>query len=444
MLRFVASILLALSAGTALPANIDPRLAKFDVCGRFEIFHINGIQTTETEANDNRAGLSNAYGNSHNEHLIAYRLAYNPTQGALLDLVDVFAQKLNEYPGATFAMIVRAFLGRVRNPLPETLADELQRILIERIRGTGYVSLNDADLARVVDRIRSQRMDGAKTLLVPHSQGNLYANSAYAVLTQAAANPVPAKSLAIVGVASPAAFVAGTNGRYVTSRQDLVIFGLRKLLGNGSVLPGNVTQPLTLDDPLGHNFQAIYLRPNTNARTKLLSDIAQVFDALRTSPDNTNRPIGGTGVTLTWNPPIPAAHFLGGVQYCAVPARIYWSPCGACGEDSRMWRQWVDAQRSELEPLGRSIAESRYEAGLRIWREFVLTVLSADRFAPRPQAMHVWEAYSADEQSISYYYRELQPYWVELFECSDGTYRSGGEVVGAVQMGANFNGYCSR
>jgi hypothetical protein len=118
MLRFVASIVLALNAGTVLAANIDPRLAKFDVCGRYEVFHINGIQTTETDANDNRVALSAAYGNSHNEHLIAYRLAYNPTQGALLDLVDVFAQKLNEYPGATFAMIVRAFLGRVRAPLP--------------------------------------------------------------------------------------------------------------------------------------------------------------------------------------------------------------------------------------------------------------------------------------------------------------------------------------
>jgi hypothetical protein len=436
MIRFVVAGLIALSAGAALAANIDTRLAKFDVCGRYEIFHINGIQTTETEANDNRAALATAFGNAHNEHLIAYRLAYNPTQGALLDLVDVFAQKLNEYPGATFAMLVRAFLGRVRAPLPGSLADELQRILIERIRGTGYVSLNDADLALVVDHLRRQRMSGAKTLLVPHSQGKLYANSAYALLTQAANNPVPTKSLAIVGVASPAAFVAGANGRYVTSRQDLVIFGLRKLLGNASVLPGNVTQPLTLDDPLGHNFQAIYLRPNTNARTKLMSDIAAVFDALRTDEPGYSSP--AVGVELAWTPPIPAQF-----HWCAVPARLSWveDPDFLEGDGWRRVRT-IYAERTALEPQGKSIAEARYEAGLRIWRNFAVT---RGPFDAKPRGGFLaWNVYSADSRSMVYRFRESDPYWSEAVMCPDGTYRPVfGPIIGGVYGAATLVGQCS-
>lgn len=109
MIRSTMAFLFAVFVGPALAANIDPRLAKWDACVRYEIFHINGIQTSERDARDNLGAVSDAYGNAHDEHLIAYWLAYNPTQGALLDLVDVFAQKLAEYPGTTFAMIVRAF-----------------------------------------------------------------------------------------------------------------------------------------------------------------------------------------------------------------------------------------------------------------------------------------------------------------------------------------------
>lgn len=426
MIRSTVAVLIALCLGPAVAANIDTRLAKFDVCGRYEIFHINSIQTIERDARDNLDQLGIAYGNSHNEHLIAYRLAYNPTQGALLDLVDVFAQKLNEYPGATFAMIVRAFLGRVRDPLPVSLSDELQRILIERIRDTGYVSLNDADLALVVDRIRRQRTSGAKTLLVPHSQGNLYANSAYALLTQAANNPVPTKSLAIVGVASPAAFVAGANGRYVTSRQDLVIFGLRKLLGNGSVLPGNVTQPVTLDDPLGHNFQAIYLRPNTNARTKLLSDMTQLFDSLRTDmPD----PIGvGLSALADWTSAVPPPP-----GFCDFPAVLRWVDGWSQSPDA-VFRTVVAIDRSALEPQARANAQACYPKALDIWRQRMLTL---GRFDPVPAQLQIscssygggwnpdsaiaaWNAYSGDSHAVTYYESVVGSYQT-VASCPDGT-----------------------
>ncbi|MEW5881998.1 MAG: hypothetical protein AB1761_16325 [Pseudomonadota bacterium] len=450
MLRFVASIMLALGAGTALAANIDPRLAKFDVCGRYEIFHINGIQTSETDANDNRAALIDAYGNSHNEHLIAYRLAYNPSQGALLDLVDVFAQKLNEYPGATFAMIVRAFLGRVRDPLPVSLADELQRILIERIRGTGYVSLNDTDLARVVDRIRRQRLSGAKTLLVPHSQGSLYANSAYALLTQGT-DAIPAKSLAIVAVASPAAYVAGANGRHVTSRQDLVIFGLRKLLGDGSVLPGNVSQPLTLDDPLGHNFQATYLRLNTDgrrklppperlpppellpvmvdpgldtdARTKLLSDIAAVLDSLRTDryvPSDHN-----LFSRVEFYPevaPMPP-------RFCKAPGRLmWWDGWSNPGQYPQYAvRRFIDgAQRGELEGRVKANLQECYAKARDMYERFLRgegnpAIMVCGDYVDLLTHFKAWRIHSGDRQEMTYQEEEDAMWSSRTLHCPDGS-----------------------
>lgn len=323
-------------------------------------------------------------------------------QGALLDLVDVFAQKLNEYPGATFVMLVRAFLGRVRDPLPAALADELQRILVERIRGTGYVTTNDAALASIANEIRGRyRIYGpGRTVLVPHSQGSLYANSAYALLTQAANSPVPAKSLAIVAVASPAAYVAGTNGRHVNSRQDLVLYGLRKLLGNASVLRGNVTQPLTLDDPLGHGFQAIYLRPGTPARTKLLADIAALFDALVGLEYEGLGPNFWPGVqaAVTWYPAAPATP-----PICEFPARLTWLDMWS---DPNRWRtEWrYGVEVTELERQARVNATARYESGLRLWRDYVLNNSGTPADA---DAHSAWRVYSADSQWT--YYWEYPP-----------------------------------
>jgi hypothetical protein len=328
-------------------------------------------------------------------------------------------------------MIVRAFLGRVRNPLPEALADELQRILIERIRDTGYVSLNDGDLALVVDRIRRQRANGAKTLLVPHSQGNLYANSAYALLTQGPA-PVPAKSLAIVGVASPAAFVAGAQGRYVTSRQDLVIWGLRKLLGGRAVLPANVAQPVTTDDPLGHNFVAIYLRPGTNARTRLLQDIAASFDTLRTdrADPHLSEAIVAQGVwTADVEPHPPWA--------CeAIAAQVAWNDGWSNPPQVTVGEQ--PGGLDQLEVQLRTHVRACYDKALEIWRarqllppaqplpQKLMMKCNNPGYSNFPDSVwQAWHAYSADLQ------RELYQQVLSSYDgrhvgwqlCGNGLYR---------------------
>ena len=45
--------LLLLALAPAQAANIDARLAKVDVCGRYEIIHINGVVTSPAGAQDN-------------------------------------------------------------------------------------------------------------------------------------------------------------------------------------------------------------------------------------------------------------------------------------------------------------------------------------------------------------------------------------------------------
>jgi hypothetical protein len=66
---FVAAALLGLLPDS-FGATIDPKLAKADICGRYEVIHINGIDTTQIQALANRDAIAAAYGNAHEEHLI--------------------------------------------------------------------------------------------------------------------------------------------------------------------------------------------------------------------------------------------------------------------------------------------------------------------------------------------------------------------------------------
>ena len=93
--------LLLLALAPVQAATMDARLAKVDVCGRYEVIHINGVVTTPNGAQSNLTRLIQVYGNSHNGHLIAYALAYNPTRGLPTDLYRSMLQVIADFPGAT-------------------------------------------------------------------------------------------------------------------------------------------------------------------------------------------------------------------------------------------------------------------------------------------------------------------------------------------------------
>lgn len=73
--------LLFLCSSLAQAATIDPRVAKYDSCGRFELYSVNGIMTDSNAAAANLDQLRLHYGNAYQEHLIQYVVAFNQTQG---------------------------------------------------------------------------------------------------------------------------------------------------------------------------------------------------------------------------------------------------------------------------------------------------------------------------------------------------------------------------
>lgn len=124
-------------------------------------------------------------------------------------------------------------------------------------------------------------------MLVPHSQGALYANEVFQAITGGSA---PADTLKVVAVATPADSVAGdpANSSYVTSSADLVIAAARLLW---AVLPANVTLPIS---GLGHSFIDAYLDPDIGAWPQIRPALDAAMGGFQ--------PQGQLLVTANWDP----------------------------------------------------------------------------------------------------------------------------------------------
>lgn len=270
--------------GQALP---ETQAGTGSYCGPYRIGHINGVRATQIDADQNRVELRRRYGDYFGDRRLKYFLAYNPTGGLPGDLPEVLAQKQQEFPGATIVQMLRFLLYSETGTLASELVNQLATIYADWINGSGrsFNTYSDASLQTIINYVTTSASNGTRVLLVPHSQGNLYANRVVEVLTSGQApfdgwRQYKYGSIGIVGLATPAAYVAGQraeNKGYVTSLNDVVIGGLRK--AGYAVLAPNVTVPLTQDDFTGHGFREIYLaKPEawTAARQKLDA----VLDAL--------------------------------------------------------------------------------------------------------------------------------------------------------------------
>jgi len=259
----------------------------------YSLIYINGIWTTD--ARPAALELQRAIGATYNGQTVKVSIAYNKTHGKTADLADVFRQKLSEYPGVAAELLIKALTSGISTGLPDPLVDFIRSYNIGKIRETGSVAYNDDDLRDIVGFIRGSITENQKILLVPHSQGNMYANSAYSALTSGA-DAIPSASIKIFGIASPASYVAGS-GDYITSTNDLVINGLRAASGL-PVLPANFTVSITSDDLSGHGITEIYLNPNREGRAEIIARIKNVLSSLLEPGGQ-----GGQGpitVTLSW------------------------------------------------------------------------------------------------------------------------------------------------
>lgn len=237
---------------------------------RLRIVHINGIATTRDSALGNLKAIMTRVIETTTFLCapVGKKLAYNrsrpdPLLGTPVnDLMEVAVQKHRENPNTRFSDLVRliyladtaaAWLGRSTLPMAVVHA-ALQGLDEWYRRANTWV---DSDLRDIAADIRPHLRDGERVLLVPHSQGNLFANMVTGALADVASDE---RQLRQVGIASPAAQVQ--RGSYRSSVNDTV---LQKLAQVSTVLPPNLDIPANelarSLDPRGHNLVDIYLNP---------------------------------------------------------------------------------------------------------------------------------------------------------------------------------------
>jgi hypothetical protein len=314
--------LLLLALAPVQAATMDARLAKVDVCGRYEVIHINGVVTTPNGAQSNLTRLIQVYGNSHNGHLIAYALAYNPTRGLPTDLYQSMLQVIADFPGATFGDWVASALAGMG---VGTVTTEKMRSISQRFAdANGFTrppQYQDQDLADIILSIRQNHRRYAKLLLVPHSQGNLYANLVYDKLTTAPlVADFPPQSVLMAHIAN-AATTMRTGNHYVTTDKDLVIKAVRWAVPAGSQpnVPVSMTTAFT-NDLLGHKFIEVYMGISA-ARTKVINLIRTRLDQLKTTAPDPTTWVRSTGSMYYWGPlqawygPGPWLCYVGGQQW---------------------------------------------------------------------------------------------------------------------------------
>lgn len=240
---------------------------------RTSIYYVNGVTTTLDEARLNGGKLElefltrlPAMPTPLPSTCYLFFLNYNPTSGEVKDFTESGQQRLGLSPSDMWRKLETfTSLGPTMVPLlqgPMTSANQIDQASVQRHAEAYRAQLTPPLCRRVV--------------VVPHSQGNLYANAAYEIALAPAPSPAPASgTLRIVGVATPDTQVKG-NGRYRTSTGDLLIGAIdiflpQTLNANTNWGPNPLLTSFTPLYSGGHSYMG-YLSFNPS-RNDILNDI---------------------------------------------------------------------------------------------------------------------------------------------------------------------------
>ena len=286
------ALLLAIAILLAIPSLARGECIAIDEGERVTaVYFANGIRSDRSYANLQAAALESAYRNLGSRYggNYVFGATVNPTRGIVADVAEVLRQKASEaglrVDAVNFQNLAAIFeewhravapsptglLRLVRLQfawLPITLAD-----VGEIIGGVGEALLSfeipeREVLASHVACYEENLQGGARVIIVAHSQGNLFANEAVAQVS--VAQEERARSIAAIGVATPASRRANTQSFYVTARDDIVINGWREVLRRGGmgVLGGNVNNAggANVRDSWNHSFQTSYFHSDLRSR----------------------------------------------------------------------------------------------------------------------------------------------------------------------------------
>jgi len=267
----------------------------------------NGVGNTGEAAQESLNRLQRELGSRYEDSPLKYDWFYNQTAcgegimgkpSCLEDLAEVFEQRSIELGGVfanrweTFWDIVASrhqqatsltgrlvnLLGPGSNALLQWLDASVNAILNQLVRDTLKLltlfkdSPTYENRADHMERLWRYADNGDSMVLVAHSQGNLFVNSAFDALKSF--KPDAQARVVHVAPASPT-----LRGDYVLADIDLVINALR-VSGLNSVPDVNIRLPFSSEDKAGHGFDPTYLDKTRAAHSRTMGLITNSLEAL--------------------------------------------------------------------------------------------------------------------------------------------------------------------
>ena len=269
------------------------------------IYYINGVDTGYSGAYASLKEIATAYesifASDYPDQRFEFTVSYNATDGLEKDLAEFIRGKAIERGMLTLNSLHKAynFLRKLwRLDTGQMTASERQLaegVVGEEARRTKQLMDAGVLASSHTSRFRTDLSEGRKVLIIPHSQGNLFANEAMATLISEYA-----RSIRAVGVATPASRTVN-NSTYVTANDDRVINALRSI--SIRTLRGNIdNDPGILNDSRGflnHAFIKGYFSQNLPSRTEINRLVHATIGALE-FPSGTTLGTGPITVALEW------------------------------------------------------------------------------------------------------------------------------------------------
>ena len=258
------------------------------------VFFGNGVTTLEDDAYDSQNIIKDQlkkYLSPEEFDLLGFDVAYNDTHTLPLDLLESSAQILSGNIRGVWHFFWRLA------PVPNWFAEKF--ILLSSVLDYSTLVTTDS-LKNHVTKYKTSIAEGKKVILVAHSQGNLFGNQAYNLLSTS-----EKQSFGMVSVANVDNNVLGNSTAgaiYTTLTDDKVISALIAIQLNFPTSPMNPnTENLTAsEDQWGHLFIDSYMVEGSVSEIQITGDILTTLNNL-VEPYQIVEP-GIITVSLTWGP----------------------------------------------------------------------------------------------------------------------------------------------
>jgi len=197
-----------------------------------------------------------------------FKYAHNETYGYVNDLIETHWQLYESGQiGKLYFSFITSFLDSLDNSNPDEDAF--------RKRLQNIIYLYNLDTAAMLDKYRKDSFNSKhNVLLVAHSQGNLFGNKMYDLLTDA-----EKKKFEMVSVATPASKVS-KGGSYTTLHYDLLMRSIPGSLASNADGSGHTFVNSYLNNPIYESVEAIALNI-TNAVNLLDKNSCQKYKYFR-------------------------------------------------------------------------------------------------------------------------------------------------------------------